>query len=232
MGISAQCQTSLMGTVGPRVHACSVVSDSCDPADCSLPGSSVHGILQARMLEWVAISSSRGSSQPRDRTIVSCTGRWILLLLSHWGSPLAPEYPVKMAKALSDLHGGLRFNLPNSSFSSVSFTGLNLLSTTCISNAILVSASRRTQLRDSASKINPWSIQFSTLSWPPNHSALSPGWLHGPYLVSVFPLLSLNDPAPTQLPLIFYKHEPHGVTSLLKADQQSLTTNPFLPLGL
>ena len=34
----------------------------CDPMDCSLPGSSVHGILQARILEWVAISSSRGSS--------------------------------------------------------------------------------------------------------------------------------------------------------------------------
>ena len=37
----------------------------CDPMDCSLPGSSVHGIFQARILEWVAISISRGSSQPR-----------------------------------------------------------------------------------------------------------------------------------------------------------------------
>ena len=44
----------------------------CDPMDCSLSGSSVHGILQARILEWVAISFSRGSSQPRDRTQVSC----------------------------------------------------------------------------------------------------------------------------------------------------------------
>ena len=43
----------------------------CDPVDCSPPGFSVHGILQARMLEWVAISFSRGSSQPRDRTQVS-----------------------------------------------------------------------------------------------------------------------------------------------------------------
>ena len=43
----------------------------CDPMDCSLPGSSVHGILQARVLEWVAISFSRGSSRPRDRTGVS-----------------------------------------------------------------------------------------------------------------------------------------------------------------
>ena len=43
----------------------------CDPMDCSLPGSSVHGIFQARVLEWVAISFSRESSQPRDRTRVS-----------------------------------------------------------------------------------------------------------------------------------------------------------------
>ena len=40
----------------------------CDPIDCSLPGSSVHGILQARVLEWIAISFSRGSSQPRAQT--------------------------------------------------------------------------------------------------------------------------------------------------------------------
>ena len=43
----------------------------CDPVDCSLPGFSVHGILQARILEWVTIFFSRGSSQPRDWTQVS-----------------------------------------------------------------------------------------------------------------------------------------------------------------
>ena len=43
----------------------------CSPMDCSLPGSSLHGILQARVLEWVAISFSRESSQPRDRTQIS-----------------------------------------------------------------------------------------------------------------------------------------------------------------
>ena len=60
-----------------------------DPMDCSPPGSSVHGILQARALEWVAESSSRGSSRPRDRTCiyyVSCTGRWILDHQHHLGS--------------------------------------------------------------------------------------------------------------------------------------------------
>ena len=44
----------------------------CNPMDCSLPGSMVHGIFQARILEWAAISFSRGSSQPRDQTWVSC----------------------------------------------------------------------------------------------------------------------------------------------------------------
>jgi len=43
----------------------------CNPMDYSLPGASVHEILQARMLQWVAVSFSRGSSQPRDQTQVS-----------------------------------------------------------------------------------------------------------------------------------------------------------------
>ena len=43
----------------------------CDPTECSLPGSSVHGILLARILEWVAIPVCRGSSQPRDQTSIS-----------------------------------------------------------------------------------------------------------------------------------------------------------------
>ena len=59
----------------------------CDPLDCSPPGSSVHRISQARILEWVVISFPRGSSQSRgsagDRTCVSCVGRWILY---HWAT--------------------------------------------------------------------------------------------------------------------------------------------------
>ena len=47
------------------------MSNSYNPMDCSLPGSSVHGILQARILEQVAISFSRGSSQPRDQIRIS-----------------------------------------------------------------------------------------------------------------------------------------------------------------
>ena len=50
----------------------------CDPTDCSPPGSSVHGILQARILERVAVPFSMGSSQPRDQTRFPYIGRWIL----------------------------------------------------------------------------------------------------------------------------------------------------------
>ena len=48
-------------------------SDSLQPRGCSPQGSSVHGIFQARILEWVTISSSRGASQPKDRNWVSCS---------------------------------------------------------------------------------------------------------------------------------------------------------------
>ena len=56
-----------------RVRTCvlSHFSHVCDPMDYSLPGSSVYGIFQARILEWVAITSSRGSFWPRDRTHIS-----------------------------------------------------------------------------------------------------------------------------------------------------------------
>ena len=55
--------------------------------DCNPAGSSVYGI-QARILEWVAVSFSRRSSQPRDRIQVSCIGRWILYHWATWEAPL------------------------------------------------------------------------------------------------------------------------------------------------
>ena len=58
------------------LHVCAQLLQSClilcDPMDCSPPGPSVHVILQARILQWVATPSSRGFSHPRDRTQVSC----------------------------------------------------------------------------------------------------------------------------------------------------------------
>ena len=68
--------TSQILCLSPHFKSGSEVAQSCptlcDPIDCSLPGSSVHGIFQTIVLEWIAISFSRGSSQPRARTRVSC----------------------------------------------------------------------------------------------------------------------------------------------------------------
>ena len=61
----------------------------CDPMDGSLPGSAVHGIFQARILEWAAISFSRGSSQSRDRTRVSCIADRCFTV---WATREAPKW--------------------------------------------------------------------------------------------------------------------------------------------
>ena len=61
----------------------------CDPVDCSPPCSSAHAISQARILECVAIAFSRGSSQPRHQTHISCIGRWILHHEMCWFSYLS-----------------------------------------------------------------------------------------------------------------------------------------------
>ena len=73
------------------MHAClfaQLCPTLCDPMNCTLLGPAVHGILQARILEWVAMPSSRGSSRPRDQTQVfcnSCIAGRFLLPWSHWG---------------------------------------------------------------------------------------------------------------------------------------------------
>ena len=74
---SPACLESFDGHVRKLIHShnevlrvCSVSChvQLCDPVDCSSAGSSVHGILQARILEWISLPSSRGSSQPRHQT--------------------------------------------------------------------------------------------------------------------------------------------------------------------
>ena len=76
-------------TVGFHLCACAQSCLTlCDSMDCSPPDDSVHGIFQARILEWVAISYSRGSPLPRDWTRISCdssNGRRILCQLRHLG---------------------------------------------------------------------------------------------------------------------------------------------------
>ena len=89
------------------VCVCVLVAQSCltlwDPLDCSPPGSSVHGMLQARTLEWVAMPFSRGSSRPRDRTRVSRIAGGFFTLWAAWEAlrifiswtsvPLQPHFP-------------------------------------------------------------------------------------------------------------------------------------------
>ena len=61
----------------------------CDSMDCSPPGSSFHGILQARMLKWVAMPFSKRSSQPRDQTQVSCIAGWFFIVWATWEAPVS-----------------------------------------------------------------------------------------------------------------------------------------------
>ena len=63
----------------------------CDPMDCSLPGSSIHGIFQARILEWVSISFSKGSSRPEDQTQVSCVVGRCFTIWATYPRPLQNE---------------------------------------------------------------------------------------------------------------------------------------------
>ena len=79
-----------------RSESLSVVS-LCDPMDCSPPGSSVHEVFQGRILEWVAISSSRVSSQLRDRTCVSCIDRWILYHRATWEAQFSLYRSLKLS---------------------------------------------------------------------------------------------------------------------------------------
>ena len=76
--ITITTTTIITSTIKVKV----LVTKSCltlfDPMGYSLPGSSVHGFLQAKILQWVAMPSSRGSSGPKDQTSISYTGRRIL----------------------------------------------------------------------------------------------------------------------------------------------------------
>ena len=89
----------------------------CNPMYYSLPSSSVHGILQAGTLEWVAVPSSRGSSRPRDRThvsAISCTGRRALNQQRHlgslpvlWGPPYPPRVSISIHNDLQEIKSWL-----------------------------------------------------------------------------------------------------------------------------
>ena len=107
--------------------------------DCSLPSSSVGGIIQAKILEWVAISSSRGSSQPRDRThvsCISCIGKHVLYQQCHLGTKLASKLVCKdeknktKTKADTATTKNSTLPLPNSVFGSITKSCLGVCDST------------------------------------------------------------------------------------------------------
>ena len=76
-----KCMRWFISPGGMRAKLLQLCLTLWDPMDCSPPGSSVHGILQTRILKWVAMPTSRESSQPRDArqvSYVSCIGKWVL----------------------------------------------------------------------------------------------------------------------------------------------------------
>ena len=79
--------------------------------DCSPPDSSVHGSLQARILEWVALPFSRGSSQPRDGTSVSCIAGGFLTIHTTW------EAQIHVYVKLNPFAGHLKHNMVNQRYS-------------------------------------------------------------------------------------------------------------------
>ena len=97
-------QSNIMFTVVVQLLSCSTLWDI---VGLSPPGSSVHGISHARILEWIVISPSRGSSRTRDWTFISCIGRWIL---HHWVIGEAHNIMSNQSKAICLLfHGTIVF---------------------------------------------------------------------------------------------------------------------------
>ena len=95
-----RCSSATSACAMQSLQACPTLHD---PMGCSPPGSSDHGILQARILEWVAMPSSRGSSWPRDQTQVSCSS-------CIAGEFLTPEPPGKYGPTMLQLKKKINSN--------------------------------------------------------------------------------------------------------------------------
>ena len=92
----------------------------CEPRDCNPPGSIVHRIFQAKILEWVAISSSRGSSWPRGRTGLSCISCIVRQILYYWHHLRSP-FLVHFYSVVNMIHQLNKFHL--NTYSLVRFPG-------------------------------------------------------------------------------------------------------------
>ena len=150
------------------VRACSVAQPCptlCDLTDCSPPGSPLHGISQARILEWVAISSSKGYSRPRDWTRVSCTSCTGRQILYRWATgeacleiiiAIKEEEKVEQGKKSVSLGiwRGWSFKLGRQSRPPVSLVFVVVVFTECCNNLIL-------QV-NCLHKLNVWNESHST----------------------------------------------------------------------
>ena len=94
------------------VESLSCIQLYCDPMDCSPPGFSVHRISQARILEEIAISFSRGSSWPRDQTLISRAGMWIL---HHWATRETTMKVRRGSQSVTTPYGEHKIPAPDSS---------------------------------------------------------------------------------------------------------------------
>ena len=86
----------------------------CDPMDCSPPGSSVHEVSQTRILEWIAISFSKGSSQPRDQTHISCLAGCFFTTAPYFTKKFGEAFAVLLIKSIppkADLFGNIMVNI-------------------------------------------------------------------------------------------------------------------------
>ena len=133
----------------------------CDPMDCSPPGSSVHGIFQARILEWVAIYSSRGASWLRNRTHVSSLRLSYLGSPTCWKSVLKSSFLLKRTLlALLNLQPAscsLKFQLSHSALRSLSIA---LPAWCCRADALIPSV-----VRCKLSALFVGSLRAGTLVW-------------------------------------------------------------------
>ena len=109
--VTGKHNSTSWGVPSMSLCCCRFSSQSCVWHCCSPPGSSVHGISPARILEWVTISYSRGSSWSRDWThasCISCIGRQVLYQLGHLGIP-----PVSRVQGVINIYN-LKYYRPNS----------------------------------------------------------------------------------------------------------------------
>ena len=123
----------------------------CDPMDCSPPGSSIHAVLQARILEWVVMPSSRGSSRPRDWThvsYISCTGRRVLDpgsigIFPNIMTPSSTRFDVKYFESLLEFVDLCTFHQP-SPFSKAVFIQWHVKEPVC---SVITERSRRVDMQ-------------------------------------------------------------------------------------